>query len=152
LPTFTYSSHISAPVERVFAFHERPDAFALLTPPESGVIILRRDAGLQVGAETLINLPLIPLGKGLLRVEWLARHTQYEPPHLFADQQIYGPFTTWKHLHRFTVEGGGTRLTDEITFALPGGAVLNWFAAPFVRLKLRQMFAFRHRITKKYCE
>ncbi|MDX2267260.1 MAG: SRPBCC family protein [Bryobacter sp.] len=152
MPRFSYSSYIRATPERVFQFHERPDAFALLTPPASGVEILRRDAGLHVGAETLVRVPLVPLGKGLMRVDWLARHTRYEPPRMFADEQVYGPFAVWRHEHIMEAEMEGTRLRDEIEFVLPGGWLVNLFGGPFVKLQLQNMFAFRHMMTKKYCE
>ena len=44
-----FESHIAAPPERVFAFHERPDAFALLTPWWSGARVVRAAASLASG-------------------------------------------------------------------------------------------------------
>lgn len=155
--SFVYTSRIQAPVERVFAFHERPDAFALLSPPWAGIEVIRREGGLAVGAETLISLPMIPfwpksLLPNLLRLEWLARHTKYEPPKLFADEQVRGPFRYWKHEHKMEAVGGETLLTDDITFCLPGGVIVNRIGAAFVRMGLRRVFAFRHMMTKKFCE
>ncbi len=152
MPTFVATSLIQAPRDKVFAFHERPDAFALLTPPSAGVEIVRRVGGLAVGAETLVRVPLIPLGKGYWRVDWLARHTSYQPPSLFVDEQVEGPFRSWRHEHRMEAVGNATRLTDHITFHLPGGLLADLVIAPFVRLQLHHMFAFRHMMTKKYCE
>jgi ligand-binding SRPBCC domain-containing protein len=152
LPTFIASSLIDAPIEKVFAFHERPDAFQLLTPPDAGVEIVRREGGLAVGAETLVRVPLIPLGKGFWRVNWLARHTEFDPSRLFVDEQVSGPFRYWRHEHRMEAEGAYTRLTDHITFRLPGGFLADFLFAPFVRLQLRAMFSFRHMMTKNYCE
>lgn len=149
---FVYRSEIAAPVERVFAFHEREDAFALLAPPWAGIEVIRRQGGLAVGAETLISMPLLPFLPKLIRFEWLARHTDYEPPRMFADEQVRGPFRYWRHEHKMEAVGERTLLTDKITFCLPGGVIVDWFGAAFVRMGLRQVFAFRHMMTKKYCE
>ncbi len=152
MPLFVHSSIIEAPVEKVFAFHERPDAFPLLTPPWAGIEVLRREGGLEVGAETLISMPLIPFLPSWPRVEWLARHTAYEPPTKFVDEQVRGPFRYWRHEHKMESLGERTLLSDEISFCLPGGVIVNWCGAAFVRMELRRVFAFRHMMTKNYCE
>jgi ligand-binding SRPBCC domain-containing protein len=157
LGVFVYSSVIAAPLERVFAFHERPDAFALLAPPWAGIEVIRREGGLEVGAETLISMPLLPflpqsLSPKLLRLEWLARHTEYDPPKLFVDEQVSGPFRYWRHEHKMEAVGGGTLLSDYITFCLPGGVIVDGLGAGFVRMGLRRVFSFRHMMTKNYCE
>jgi ligand-binding SRPBCC domain-containing protein len=152
MPVFVHSSIIEASVEEVFGFHERPDAFDLLTPPELGIRVLRREGGLAAGAETLIEMPLLPFLPRLFRIEWLARHTEYRPPFLFRDEQVRGPFHYWRHEHRFEAVGAQTKLTDFITFHLPGGVMADWLGAPLVRFQLRRLFAFRHMMTKTYCE
>ncbi len=149
--SFLARTQIQASIEKVFAFHERPDAFELLAPPGAGIEILRREGGLQVGAETLIRLPLIPWA-GRWKIEWLARHTVYLPPHLFVDEQIRGPFAYWRHEHRFEARGDATLLEDRIHFCLKGGPILDFFGGPIAKIQLRRMFQFRHMMTKKYCE
>ena len=47
--------------------------------------------------------------------------TEWEPPHRFADVQLKGPYKLWHHEHRFTAEGSGTRISDEVQYALPFG-------------------------------
>jgi ligand-binding SRPBCC domain-containing protein len=140
---FNYSSVIDAPVEVVFGFHERVNALELLTPPFLPVRVVRRSGNIREGAE-------VELRVGPLR--WLARHTVYAKNKLFVDEQREGPFARWTHNHRFEDLGGKTRLTDSVEYELPGGRGANMAGAPFVRLGLLQIFRYRHRATKAYCE
>jgi ligand-binding SRPBCC domain-containing protein len=144
VPTFVASVVIDAPVAEVFAFHERPDALGRLSPAFPPVRVVHRSGGIEAGA--VVELRIGP-------VAWTARHTAYEKDRLFIDEQERGPFASWVHRHEFEDLGDGrTRLTDRVTYALPGGAVVNAAARPFATLALRQMFRHRHRVTKAVCE
>ena len=141
------SVYIDAPVEKVFAFHERPDALELLTPPGQAIRVLRRDGGMRVGAEVEFLVPLGPF-----RRRWLARHTAYERDRLFVDEQMTGPFVKWTHRHRFAAEGKGCRLTDSIDYELPLAPFSEWVAGWMVRRQLDSLFKHRHAVTRRYCE
>lgn len=113
MASFVKSVLVDAPVEDVFRFHERPDAFELLTPPFPPVRVVRRSGtGIPVGTRVELRI-------GWSR--WVALHTVYEKNRLFVDEQISGPFTKWVHRHEFEAVDGKTRLTDRIEYELPGG-------------------------------
>lgn len=59
MASFEASILINAPVEHVWAFHERDDVLQLLAP--KNVRVLRRQGGLQTGAEVEFLIPLGPL-------------------------------------------------------------------------------------------
>jgi ligand-binding SRPBCC domain-containing protein len=138
--TFIHRSLIRASVDRVWQFHERPDAVQLLTPPWQPMQVLRKTGGLEAGSEVEFRVWMGPIP-----VTWLARHVACEKHRFFIDEQVRGPFRYWRHEHRFTAENGATRLTDHVEFELP---YLGW-AVPW---PLRLMFRYRHKITRKYCE
>ncbi len=144
---FKYSSVINAPLEVVWKFHERPDILQLLTPPWQPVQVVRREGGLDVGAITEFRLFL-----GLLPLTWLARHTEYEQYRLFTDEQISGPFEIWVHRHKFELENSQTRLTDDISFSMPGGGTVEFISGWLVQVQLEAMFRYRHYVTKRECE
>ncbi|MCM0591594.1 MAG: SRPBCC family protein [Gloeotrichia echinulata IR180] len=144
---FKHSSVINAPVEVVWKFHERPDILQLLTPPWQPVQVVRRDGGLEEGAITEFRLFLGPLP-----LTWLARHTEYEKYRLFTDKQISGPFESWVHRHEFVAENDKTRLTDAISFSMPGGEAVELISGWLVQVQLEAMFRYRHYITKRECE
>jgi ligand-binding SRPBCC domain-containing protein len=70
-----------------------------------------------------------------------------------VDEQIEGPFASWVHRHEFeAVDAETTRLTDHVTFTLPGGPIVNALFGRLVALSLVPMFRFRHAATKAACE
>ncbi|MEH1870843.1 SRPBCC family protein [Nostoc sp.] len=144
---FKHSSVINAPPEVVWKFHERADILQLLNPPWQPVQIVRREGGLNVGAITEFRLFLGPLP-----LTWLARHTEYEKYRLFTDEQISGPFESWVHRHEFEPENGKTKLTDAISFSMPGGGTVEFVSGWLVQVQLEAMFRYRHYVTKRECE
>jgi ligand-binding SRPBCC domain-containing protein len=139
--TFVYSSLIDAPVADVWAFHERPDAMQLLTPPDTPLVIEKRTGGLEIGARVDFRVTH-------LKLHWIAEHTEYVYQQLFADRQVEGPFRSWYHRHRFAAEGQATRLTDEVEFSLPGAPLTDWLAGWAVKIQLKALFRYRHSVTR----
>ncbi len=144
---FQYSSLINAPVEVVWNFHTRPDILQLLTPPWQPVQIIRHEGGLEIGAISEFRLWL-----GILPIRWVCVHTQYEENRLFTDEQREGPMLNWTHQHQFSQENGKTRLTDAIAFSLPGGSIAEFCLGWWVKMRLEDMFRYRHQLTQRYCE
>ena len=138
---FQYTSLIPAPLAAVWAFHERPEAIQLLTPPDTPLVVEKRTGGLEIGARITFRVTH-------LKLLWVAEHTEYEYQRLFADRQVQGPFRSWHHRHLFTAEGDGTRLTDEVEFTLPLSPLSDWLVGWAVRLQLKAMFRYRHSVTR----
>jgi len=143
VPEFVKSTLIHASVDTVFAFHERADALELLSPAFPPLTVVSRTGGIRTGAKVVIRIGPIT---------WVASHVDYERNVLFVDEQVSGPFARWRHRHEFADEHGACRLTDRVSFALPGGPIINTLFAWAVRIGLRQMFAHRHAVTRKHCE
>ena len=147
MPLFIKESLIRAPVSRVFAFHESPGALERLIPPWERAEVVRRGGSLQPGAVVVLRMRVGPLWQ-----EWHAEHTLYEKDVLFQDVQRRGPFARWVHTHRFLPDpSGGTRLIDEVAYALPLGPLGALLGGTFVRRKLKAMFDFRHQATREAC-
>lgn len=145
---FIKESIIKAAPERVFAFHQLPDAFERLVPPWEKVKIVRRADISEIGSETIIKSKIF----GVLPVKWVARHTRYEPPKMFEDVQVSGPFKFWRHRHIVLPHEAGAVLRDEIEYEPPLSIIGRSVAPLLVESKLEKMFAYRHEITRKWCE
>lgn len=145
---FVKESIIKAAPERVFAFHELPDALERLTPPWENVKVIQKADISEVGSRAILETKLF----GLFPVKWIAEHTKYDPPREFEDVQISGPFKSWRHRHIILPRADGACLRDEIEFE-PPVSVFGKIAAPFAIVpKLEKMFEYRHEVTRKWCE
>ena len=114
---FVKESRIAASPEAVFAFHESPGALERLTPPWEKVEVVEGGDSIRPGSRVVLRTWLGPLP-----LRWVAEHTEYDPPHGFADRQVSGPFASWNHRHRFLDDGtGGTLLRDEVDYEPPLG-------------------------------
>jgi ligand-binding SRPBCC domain-containing protein len=144
---FQYSSVINAPVAKVWQFHERQDILEILTPPWQPVKVIRREGGLGVGAITEFRITLL-----IIPVRWLAEHIECRTNEVFIDRQIVGPMKSWLHRHQFIREQEQTKLTDSIEYELPGGWLAEFLLGWWIDSRLKEMFRYRHQVTKKYCE
>lgn len=50
-----------------------------------------------------------------------SRITEYDPPWRFVDEQVQGPFRSFRHVHLFNAEPPGTRMIDQVEFIAPFG-------------------------------
>ena len=71
---------------------------------------------------------------------WRSEITVWEPPRRFVDEQRRGPYRLWVHEHRFVERNGGTLVTDDVRYAVPGGALVNKL---FVARDVERIFEFR---------
>lgn len=145
---FTKESVIKASPERVFAFHELPDAFERLVPPwEDAKIVQKADIS-EIGSRAIIEQKIF----GLIPSRWVAEHTAYDPPRMFEDVQISGPFASWRHRHVIEPHEEGAVLRDEIEFEPPMSIIGDLAAPLFILPRIEKMFDYRHRVTKEWCE
>lgn len=145
---FTRESVIRASAEKVFAFHERPDAFALLQPPWATTEIIQPPSSLEVGTRVILRTGLGPF---MQTIE--AEHVAYEPGRMFADRMVRGPFASWLHRHVVTPKGPNESvLTDDIEYELPLGVLGRVFGGPIAQWQLGRLFDFRHEVTRRECE
>jgi len=145
---FVAESFIAADPERVFDFHALPDALERLSPPSAGARVIAHARSLAVGARTISEIRVAPL----LWVRSEFAHVECERPAMFVDEQIRGPFRAWRHEHLFERVEGGTLLRDVITFEPPLGWLGRALAPLIIVQRLRKLFAYRHEVTRAWCE
>ena len=79
-------------------------------------------------------------------VTWRARHlglawtltsrvTAFEPPIRFVDEQVAGPYASFRHEHRFEAVAGGTLMIDDWRHQAP----LGWIGRAADALILRRL-------------
>ena len=132
------------PIEEVFAFFSRPENLEEITPPLLRFRIVRAEPELHTGS--LIEYRLRVRG---LPMRWSSEISEWDPPHRFVDTQLRGPYALWRHQHIFVPEGGGTRIIDDVEYALPFGILGRVVHALIVRRDVESIFDFRrHRLAE----
>ena len=136
--TFELHSAVLIPrtPEEVFPFFADARNLDLLTPPWLHFQIL--DPGpIPIQAGTEIDYRLRVRGVPL---RWRSRITAWDPPSLFVDEQVRGPYRRWIHQHRFRPVEGGTLVEDRVRYAVWGGRLVDrWLVAP----DLSRIFRYR---------
>lgn len=133
---------IDLPLDEVFEFFSRPENLARITPPAMRFTILTPlPIAMKPGA--VIDYTVRTLG---LPVRWTTLIAEYDPPHRFVDIQLKGPYSFWHHTHRFEKADRGTRIIDEVRYALPFGPLGELARLFIVKGKLEKIFDFRRRV------
>ena len=145
---FVKQSVIRATPERVFQFHQQPDALSLLTPPWERAEVIQSANISDVGSRAIVQIDVL----GLFKKKWIAEHTVYDPPNLFEDIQIEGPFKSWRHLHIVESHPDGAVLRDEISYEPPLGFIGRLVSPLFIERRLQKVFDYRHEVTRRWCE
>ncbi|RPI90270.1 MAG: CDP-paratose 2-epimerase [Planctomycetaceae bacterium] len=73
-------------------------------------------------------------------VRWQSEISEWEPPVMFVDRQVRGPYRLWHHEHRFEEQNGGTLCLDDIHYRVPGRALVHRL---LVKADLARIFTFR---------
>lgn len=154
---FTHVTELPHPRDDVFAWHDRPGAFVRLSRPGAATLVTGPTDGIEVGSDVHLRigdptvaglLPSVPLpdGRGPVGIPWHARHTELDRGRWFVDEQVSGPFRSWRHEHLFedapAADGRpGTRITDTVTFELP--TPVPGFVVAQMMTYLGRQFTFR---------
>lgn len=117
MPEFSAELTFTQPIETVFAFHTRPKNLAMMIPGGSSVELAEAPELLVAGAEMEFKVSAMGFTQRL-RMKVL----EFAQPTIIIDEQIKGPFKSWRQTHRFeTAKDGGTNLIYAVQFEPPGG-------------------------------
>jgi len=130
---------ISRPIDEVFAFFADAHNLEEITPPWLSFAILSMStASIQTG--TIINYRLRLYG---IPFHWRTEICEWNAPHCFVDEQTNGPYTQWRHTHRFEAHGSRTKMKDEVQYSLPFGVLGRIIHAVKVRRDVSRIFDYR---------
>ena len=139
---FTRTVRVPVPVETLFAWHERPGAFARLAPPWDAPRVLEHTGGIRNGARVVLQVHAGPIP-----TTWRLEHRDYIENRQFVDVMRDGPFAHWVHTHRFSADGANASvLEDSIEYALPLGAFGHAVGGGYAESTLDRVFAYRHEV------
>ena len=138
------SMFLPLPREEVFQFFAAAENLGRITPPGMGFRITT-PGQIEMGVGTEIEYRIRVLG---IPMKWRSLISTWEPPHVFVDEQLGGPYREWIHTHRFEEQEGGTAIHDQVRYRLPLEP-LGALAAPFVRWQLEHIFSYRQQAIER---
>lgn len=144
----TYALHcemlVKRPLKETFAFFENPANLGKITPSWLSFKIVTKDVQMRQGAQ--FDYVIRWLG---LPMKWRSVISKYEPPYMFADEQLIGPYKTWHHEHGFKESPEGVIVSDHLEYSLPFGPLGTIAQAVLVKHQLEEVFRFRQRELSK---
>jgi ligand-binding SRPBCC domain-containing protein len=138
---FEHASDIDCSVADLWAFHSRPDALDVLSPP--GTRVVDRGRGIAEGSVVTLRLGWWPV-----TTRWVALHSGVTPPTSFTDVALESPFRFWAHQHLFEARGARTTRLRDVVHVVPPRWLPRWVSGPALAVALRMLFAWRHRRTR----
>ena len=138
---FEARQNLPIPIDAAWEFFSDAGNLARITPPSLGFQLTSEPAG-GMYAGMIITYRVRPLLG--VPVSWVTEITHVDEPHMFVDEQRFGPYRFWHHQHLFREIPGGVAMRDIVHYALPKRArpVAPFLVAP----RLQVIFDHRRRV------
>ena len=126
------------PRGKVFAFFSDAQNLDLITPP--WLHFRKNTPGpIEMRPGAVIDHHLRVHGFPL---RWRSQIIRWDPPSLFVDEQLCGPYRLWIHEHHFEERCGGTLVHDDVRYAVLFDFLMHRF---FIRPDIERIFAWREK-------
>jgi len=137
---FEQSQVLPMSQDDAWAFFSDPKNLAKITPPDMNLVPTSPVPNeMYPGLVVTYKVKIAPL----VFVNWVTEMTYVDAPHYFVDEQRFGPYKFWHHLHQFTPCPEGVLAEDVINYGLYGGVFSTVINAALVKRQLEGIFAFR---------
>jgi ligand-binding SRPBCC domain-containing protein len=147
MPTFEAVTLVACPPERVWEFLCRPANLIRVSPPELHMQLVEGPERLQLGSRITVQ------GRRWgIQQRVTSEVTQFVEMDLLIDEQKQGPFGKFVHMHKIEPAAEGTKMTDRIDYAPPGGLLGLAMTAKRIAGDLEWVFAYRTRKIKEILE
>lgn len=143
---FEQTQILPVPLEEAWAFFSEPKNLDSMTPPELAFDTQSGDDEAMFPGQIIVHrIQILPK----IWTTWVTEIVETEERSYFIDEQRFGPYKFWHHLHRFEACDEGTRMLDRVHYALP----FHPFSAPmnglFIRPQLEHIFQFRRKVLEE---
>lgn len=130
-------------IEIVWDFFSNPKNLSLITP-SSLALEVTSELPEKMYPGMLITYNVSPIWG--FQVTWVTEITHVAEPHLFVDEQRFGPYRFWHHKHFFKKIEGGVEIRDIVHYALPLGMLGRFVNKLLVRNELEKIFNYRRQV------
>lgn len=150
-----YREHkLNISLDEAWDFFSSPLNLKKITPPYMGFEIKSDFFNQKMFAGMIIEYIVKPLFG--IPMRWVTEITHVKEKEYFIDEQRFGPYKFWHHLHHFRIEnlngettGGTLVMIDKVNYALPFGIIGRIVHKYFVRKKVEEIFNYRKDVLQK---
>lgn len=140
---FEKSQVLHVSLDEAWAFFSDPRNLAKITPPDLNLAPTSDVPDtMHPGMIVTYRVKILPG----FAMTWVTEISHVDAPHFFVDEQRFGPYKFWHHLHRFTACADGVITEDVIHYGLYGGPLSMPMNALMVRRQLEHIFAYRQQV------
>ena len=146
LYTFKKEQKISKSIIDVFDFFSKPENLSVITPNKMDFKILT-PSPIEMKEGTLIDYTVKIMS---FPIRWRTLITKYDPPNMFIDQQLKGPYSMWHHVHLFEkINDNETLIKDIIVYAVPFSFIGSITHSLYIKRDLENIFDYRSQKIKR---
>lgn len=138
--TLEVSQFLKIDMNEAWKFFSSPENLAAITPPGMGFVITSGQPEKMFPGQ-IITYKVSPF-PGFV-TNWVTEITHVLAGSYFVDEQRFGPYQMWHHIHRFEEKQSGVLMTDQVSYKLPFGFIGRIAHGLFVKAQLKRIFEFR---------
>lgn len=131
-------------IETAWEFFSSPENLKTITPPYMGFEITSKHSQEKMFAGMIISYVVKPLMN--LPFTWVTEITHVKEKEYFVDEQRFGPYKLWHHLHRFKIVDNKLVMIDLVNYVIPFGIIGRIAHKLFIRKKIEEIFDYRKNI------
>lgn len=133
-------------LEETWSFFSNPYNLSRITPTSLNFRIVSNPPE-EIYAGLIIRYLVSPFPG--IDSQWVTEITHVDEGRLFVDEQRIGPYVLWHHQHRFREIAGGTEISDEVNYIVPGLFFGPLIHRLLIEARLKEIFSFRRAATSQ---
>ena len=138
--TLERTQRLPISIQEAWDFFQNPSNLATITPDYMGFDIMSEVPN-EMYPGLFIHYRVSPLLG--IKMNWVTEITHIVKGTSFVDEQRFGPYKMWHHLHKMEKVDGGVLMTDIVHFKLPFSLIAPIVYSLFVKRKLTEIFNYR---------
>ncbi|NMB80783.1 MAG: SRPBCC family protein [Ignavibacteria bacterium] len=144
LHTLYKEQKLNITLDQAWDFFSSPANLKIITPPYMGFEIKSNFKNEKMFSGMIIEYIVKPVLS--IPMRWVTEITHVKEKEYFIDEQRFGPYKFWHHLHQFSIENGELIMIDKLNYALPFGILGRIVNKLFVRKRIEEIFNYREKV------
>lgn len=144
--SFSIIQKLPISITKAWGFFSNPKNLEQITPPWLALRITS-EIPEEMYPGMIITYDVSPFLR--IPVNWVTEITHVDRPHLFVDEQRFGPYRFWHHKHLYREIASGIEMQDLVHYAMPFGFLGRLFGNLVVNKKVIDIFNYRYKVLEE---